>query len=221
MPLYISNNVGNFVFLALSHFFRSKLMTSNSVVPFKLEHDSNEYCIDRDGHLVIATASKHSPICDALISGSVYKPANYLLLSKLLVTGGFLRLSEHAGDKSGADKIASIITENNTVALASALLLTIQFVQLFMHNDNDVDKVGVFWGNVNNVSYINITVVSDSGDAAVVTRLKHWGDVLEAISFPYQFFCICTQCLALLYAMYVRLTYICVDTIYICVDIMS
>ena len=181
-------------------------MTNNSVVP--LEHDSNEYAIDRDGHLVIARPSKHSPIGDALISGSVYRPANYFLLNKLLFTGRFLRLSEHAGDKSGADKIAGIVAENNTVALASALLLTIQFAQLFMFNDNDFDKVGRFWGNINNVAYINVNVVSDSGDAAVVTRLKHWGDVLEEISFPFQLFCITTQALALLYAMYVYLTYI-------------
>jgi len=53
-------------------------MTNNRVVP--LEHDSNEYAIDRDGRLVIAKPSKHSPIGDALISGSVYKPANYFLL---------------------------------------------------------------------------------------------------------------------------------------------
>jgi hypothetical protein len=98
----------------------------------------------------------------------------------MLMTGRILQLGEHSGRT--LDAKADILAENNTVALASALVLTIQFAHLLAFNDEDFDKVGHFWGNA--------------------TSTKTWGDVMEEVSIPCQICLATIQALALVYAIH-------------------
>mmetsp|Transcript_21525 Transcript_21525/g.33680 ORF Transcript_21525/g.33680 Transcript_21525/m.33680 type:complete len:273 (+) Transcript_21525:205-1023(+) len=75
--------------------------------------------------------------------------------------------------------------ENNTVALCSALILTVQFAFLVLHLDEDYDAITEVWGNTH------------AG--------RGWGDVFEDVSIPLQVSLITIQCLALFHSLIVIL----------------
>jgi len=152
----------------------------NNTVALSSVIDTSEYTIDRDGRLVIVTSEtmKTSPIGKEIKGNALISPTTFGRIVYLIVTGKFLQLGEHSGQTN--EKKENLVAENNTVALASALMLTIQYASLFMHNDNEWDSVTANWGNATNTST--------------------WGDVMEEAAIPTQMSLIFLQLGGLMYA---------------------
>jgi len=119
--------------------------------------------LDRDGEL-LQEGIQHQPIPSY---SSVFSPA----LNLSVYTARFLTL----GDANQMGKIKeSTLGENNTVALTSALVLTVQFAFLVLHLDEDYAEITEIWGNT--------------------TSGRPLGEVFEDCSIPYQLVCVTLQC---------------------------